>query len=104
MHVHSYKDIEVESAQMAERTLNQHTAFLPIHSLEELESQEISLVNKIDFPKLALMRKCTFYAFAHKKEKEKSFKWRMKWQCSKTGLSFKFIMKGTDKEIFKVGK
>lgn len=30
---HTYKDVEVETAQMAERTLNQHTAFLPIHSI-----------------------------------------------------------------------
>lgn len=30
---HTYKDMAVETAQMAEGTLNQHTAFLPIHSI-----------------------------------------------------------------------
>lgn len=72
---HTYKDVEVETTQTVRRTLNQHTAFLPIQldvkakckkiRIHRASRKGISLPNII--PLIKPMSKCRFYDFTHKK-------------------------------------
>lgn len=80
---HTYKDVEVEMSQTAERTLNQHTAFLPIQLDGKAKCKKIRIRRGsrkgISLPNITpltkLMSKCRFYVFTLKNPQKGRIKW-----------------------------